>query len=240
MKIRTLFLLSAISLSLNIALAKNELDDPEVRAAIAVLEAKHDIEHNYQFCRARARHYGYKYDYIKYIWDLKNRPYIQVSEKIFDGLPISSSSDIKQRWKRSSDKLLSAKNSADNDGNGKYCSQYFSQMITNGSTQNLSASRVRLAPRLGAREEVRILERNIDMEVGCVKAGYNSDVKQFEGIKKACNCQTSLVVKKMSNREIDDYLALAAQKTSQDAAAFIGKRIAISELQACYSNVGVQ
>lgn len=239
MKIRTLFLASAISLSLNIALAKNELDDPEVRAAIAVLEAKHDIEYNYQFCRAKAGDYGYKYDYIKYVWDLKNRPYIQVSEKIFDGLSNSSSSNIKQRWKRSSDKLQSARNSADNDRNSKYCLQYFSQM-TNESTPNLSVFRASLAPRLGTHEEVRILERNIDMEVGCVKAGYNNDVKQFEGIKKACNCQTSLVVKRMSNREIDDYLAFATGKTPQDAVAFIEKKIAISELQACYSNIGVQ
>lgn len=236
MKIRTLFSVLAILLSLNVALAKNELDDPEVGAAIAVLDARNDIESNYQFCRARAGDYGYKYDYVRYFWDLKNKAYIDVSDKIFNALPGSSSSGIKQRWKSGSETLLSAR-STNNNENGKYCSQYFSQ-LTNGSTHDLSVSRPKLAPKLGAPEEVRIIERNLDMEVGCVKAGYNNDVKEFEGIRKACTCQTALIVKKMSDTEIDDYLSLVARKSSQDAAAFIAKRLSISELQACYSSIG--
>lgn len=69
---------------------------------------------------------------------------------------------------------------------------------------------------------------------------HNNDVKQFEGIKKACDCQTSLVVKKMSNQEVDDYLALVEGRKSQEAAAFIVSRTGISELKACYSHVGSQ
>lgn len=177
MKIRTLFLLLTVSLLPRISLPKNDLDDPDVRAAIAVLEAKNDLERNYQLCPARAGDYGYKYDYIKYIWDLKNRPYIQVAEKIFGGLATSSSTDIQQRWKRNSDKLLSGRSNSGNDEIGKYCSQYFSLMI-NGPAHDLRVSRESLWPKLGSREEVRILERNTDMEVGCVKAGYNEPVEK--------------------------------------------------------------
>lgn len=239
MKSKLLSLISATLLSLNTASASNEVDGPEVRAAVAILKAKSEIAHNYEFCRARAGDYGYRYDYTKYIWELKNRPYIQVAENIFDGLPSSSSNEVKQRWRRSSDMFLSARSSLDNNENGKYCSQYFSRMTTE-STPNVSASRVTLAPKLGSREEIRILERNTDMEVGCVKAAYNGDVKQFESIRKACDCQTALIIKKMSNSEVDDYLALVAESKAQDALAFAGKRIELSELQACYSEIQSQ
>ena len=233
------FLVSVAVLFLNTASAKGELDDPQASAALGILAAKSELEHNHRFCRARAGDYGYKYDYIRYLWELKNRPYIQLSEKIFDGLPASSSSDMKQRWKRSSDELLSARSRANDNENGRYCSQYFSQMITE-STPNVSDSRATLAARLGSAEEVRIIERNTGLEVGCVKAGYNGDVKQFEGMRKACECQTTLIVRTLSDREVDDYLALVAENKPQDALAFLGERIAVPELRSCYSEVQLQ
>lgn len=236
MKTKLLFFISAVGLSLITSTANSQAESPNVRAALAILDAKQDVERNYQFCRAKAGDYGYKYDYIKYIWELKNRPYIHVSEAVFDTLPTSTASDAKERWTRSSDELRSARSRADNNENGKYCSQYFSQMAS-GSTPSVSAARTTLAPKLGSREDIRIVERNTDMEVGCVKAGFNSDVKQFEGIRKACDCQTTLIVKKVSVREVDEYLALVSRSKPQDALAFMAKRVSIPELQACYSTI---
>lgn len=237
MKIKLLYVVLAISLPLSIVSAKNQFDDQEVRAALSLLEAKNELEYNYRFCRAMAEDYSYKYDYINYIWNLKNRSYLQISENILTTLPISSSNDIKQRWKHNEDVLLSARSSASNNENGKYCTQYFLQMATR-STPKVNASRSSLAPRLGSTEEIRILERNNNMEVGCVKSAYNRDVKQFEEIRKACDCQTSLILNKLSNQEVDQYITLIAGSNAQNAAAFVEKGIAVSDLQACYSKVG--
>ena len=237
MKLKTLFLISVLSFSFNIASSKGgQRDNREVDAAVEVLAAKYSIEYNHQFCRGRAGNYGYKYDYIKYIWELNNREYLQLSEKIFGNLPASRVTEMKKLWDNSRDKMLTDRKSIDNDGNGKYCSQYFSQLL-GGIIHKLEIPRRDLAPRLGPIDDVRILERNIGMEVGCIKKGYNSDIKQFLNMQKACNCQTTLVVRKMSDRDIDEYLTLASSKNPQDAAEFIGKRINISDVQACYGQV---
>lgn len=238
MKLKSAFLIPLLSLSLNIALSRDEQgDNREVEAAVAVLGAKNDIEINHQYCRAKAGSFGYKYDYIEYVWQLRNRAYIQLSEKMFGALSAAQVTEVKQLWGNNRDKMLSDRKGMDNDGNGKYCVQYFSKLL-DGTLHPLKLPRETLTPKLGLIDDVRILERNIDMEVGCIKQGYNSDFKQFAEIKKACNCQTSLVVRKMSNKEIDEYLALVSSKNPQEAVAFISKRINISELQACYEQVG--
>ncbi|MES1195987.1 MAG: hypothetical protein ABUL58_03495 [Steroidobacter sp.] len=218
------------------AMAKSNFSDSDVQAAIAVLDAKHDIEQHYLFCRPRAGASSYQFDYIKYVWDLKNHSYIQESEQIFASLPSLSSKDIKERWNISSEKLLLERSNSKNSENGRYCSQYFSQLATD-SIHELSRYRSNLALKLGAPEEVRIMDRNTDMEVGCIKSGYNKGIKQFEGIRMACSCQTSLIIKKLSNQEIDDYLNLIERSAFQDGEQFLGKKISFLDLKACYSNI---
>lgn len=240
MNFRRAFLFTTISISLNIALWSDAYSDGrEVDAAVEVLGAQHDVEYNYKVCRAGAGIYAYKYDYIEYIWELKNRPYLQLSDKIFRTLPVSRVNRIKQLWESNQHKVLSNTTRMGSDGKGKYCSQYFSQ-LGGGTIHNLSTQKQNLAPALGSIEDARILQRNIDMEVGCMKQGYNSDIKQFEGVKKGCSCQTALVVKKMSNQDIDKYITLASSQNPQAAVQFISGRINISELQACYGRVGLR
>ena len=137
MKSTLLLPILAIGLSLNTAFAKSEAESPEVSAALATLEAKNGIEIHYKFCRARAGDQDYKYDYVKYIWELKNRPYIALSEQVFKNLPASSVAEIKQRWTRSADDFLSVRASADSSENGRYCAQHFSQIL-GGSAYNMA------------------------------------------------------------------------------------------------------
>jgi hypothetical protein len=240
MKNRNAFLTSILLLTFNVALSKDgNGDSPEVAASVAVLSAKFDVAYNYQFCRGRAGDSGYQYDFVEYIWQLQNRPYIQLSEKIFSKLSGTKASEVKQRWQKNKDKMLSERMSIDKDGNAKYCAQYFSQLV-DGAIHKLNIEKKILAIKLGSTDEVRILERNIGMEVGCMKAGYNGGVKQFGEMKKGCDCQTSLVVRKMSNQEIDEYLQLASSKSPQEAAGFISKKIDVPELQACYGQLGAR
>ncbi|WOB06899.1 hypothetical protein [Piscinibacter gummiphilus] len=239
MKLGLLLPILMVGLSLNAASATSEAENPDVGAALGTLEAKNGIDTHYKFCRGMAGEQGYQYDYAKYIWELKNRPYIALSEQVFKDLPASSAAAIKQRWKRSAENFDSVRASAGANQNGTYCAQHFSQ-IMDGSGYNMSASRTTLAHLLGTREEVRVLERNIDMEVGCVKGAYNRGIKQFEELRRACDCQTTKIIGKMSSGEIDSYLQLVAENKGQEAMALVTKRVAMSELQACYSRIRTQ
>lgn len=234
MQFKQVILVSLLSFLLNTAFAKDDRNNSrEVDAAIEMLTAKYDIEFNYQFCRDRAGSYSYKYDYIHYIWELKNRTFLQLSENIFGNLPAIRINQLKQHWQNSKEKMLSDRTSTDNEGNGKYCAQYFSHVL-DGTIDKLDIPKENLTPKLGSIEDARILQRNIDMEVGCIKQGYNSDVKQFGAVKKACNCTVSLTLRKMSNQEVDEYLTLASGKNPQDALNFVRKRISDSEIQSCH------
>lgn len=234
MIIKNVFLISILLLSVNTAFAKDDrYDSSEVDAVIEVLTVKYENEFNYKFCRDKAGSYGYKYDYIIHIWELKNRNYIQLSETIFSNLPSSRTTQIKKNWENNKEKILSDRKNIDNDGNGQYCSQYFSHFL-DGTIGKLDVPKTKLKPKLGSKEDVRILQRNRDMEVGCIKRGYNNDVKQFSATKKSCNCTIALMVRKMSNEDIDDYLTLASSKNPQDALKYIRKRISDSEIQACH------
>jgi hypothetical protein len=233
-KFRRIFISIILSFSLTTALSNDAYsEDKEISAAVEVLRTMNEIEYNYQFCRDRAGNYGYKYDYIKYVWELKNRPYLQLSIEIFDNLSISRVSQTKKLWESEREKMLSNRKGIDKVGNGKYCSKYFSELL-GGKINKLSIQKQSLSTKLGSIERARILQRNIGMEVGCIKQGFNSDIKNFTGMKEACSCQTSIVVKEMSNEEIDKYLSLASSQNPNEAVQFISKRINMSELQACY------
>ncbi len=232
MNFRQVILLTTAFIIFNFALSNKAYSD-SVDAAIDILGAKHDIEANYKLCRDRAGVYGYKYDYIKYIWELKYRPYLQLSDNLFENLPVSKATEVKKLWENSHNKILSNKESMDTNVIGKHCSQYFSQLM-GGTVHELNSQKQNLTPKLGSVEDVRIIERNIDMEVACMKQGFNSDIKRFDDIKQVCSCQTALVVKTMSNQDIDKYLDLASSQNQQAAVQFISQRINISELRACY------
>ncbi len=234
MNYQNAILVLLLTFSLDSAFAKgDQIDSHEADAAIEILTAKKDIEFNYQFCRDKAGSYGYKYDYINYIWELKNRMFLQSSENMFSNLPASKANQIRQGWQDRKAKMLSERKNADGKENGRYCSQYFSRILDE-TTDKLRSPKQDLAPKLGSSEDVRIAQRNIDMEVGCIKQGYNRDVKQFGDVKKACSCTISLTLRRMSNQEVDEYLTLASSKNPQAALQFVNKRISNSEIQACY------
>ena len=234
MNYQNAILVLLLTFSLDSAFAKGDpIDSRETDAAIEILTVKKDIEFNYQFCRGKAGSYGYKYDYLSYIWELKNKIFLQSSEKMFGNLPASKANQIRQGWEARKVKMLSERKNADGNENGKYCSQYFSRILDE-TTDKLRSPKQDLTPKLGSSEVVRIAQRDIDMEVGCMKQGYNRDVKEFGFVKKACSCTISLTLRRMSNREVDEYLTLASSKNPQDAMQFVNKRISNAELQACF------
>lgn len=207
---------------------------PVEKASIEVFNAMQEISEVHRFCSAKSGSYAYKYDYVKYIWELKARLYTSLSKQIISDLPAVRSTDIRKNWEIMKNDILSARNGVNNNNNGKYCAKYFSSLLT-GSTHKLTAPKKALSPLLGPNEKARVLVRNLGMEVGCVKQGYNNDIKDFSSIKVACECQTSLLTKQMSSEGIDKYLALVANKKQKEAIQFISSTVNIPELQACYS-----
>jgi hypothetical protein len=200
-------------------------------AAIALLQEEHQVEANYRICRSKAASYGYKYDYLHYVWMLKNSAYLQAAERIYEQLPDSRRKEIANGWKKSAGALVSGMNRNDDSQNGRHCVQYFSQLTD--TQADLADEKQLLTSSLGEHEEARILQRNIDMEVGCMKRGFNADVVQFEAMKRSCSCMMSLMRRKMSDAEVDHYLALVAGESLEEAQTFIRERLGDPEMQAC-------
>jgi hypothetical protein len=216
---------------LNGTSAAESATDARVQAAITVLEGRNDIEDNFVMCRALAGEYGFQYEYAKYIWALQNQAQVRAAEKIFAALPASVTSDINQRWQRTSEAFRLRHQG------GEACSKYFYKLAS-AETHNFTEFRTVLTPELSA-ADARILVRNADMEVGCIKNLANRSVKQVDAAKQACSCQMAILAESLTDQDIDDFTAIAGARKMQEAAAFLGKKTDMSKLSACYSKLAL-
>lgn len=217
---------------LNEAPAAEPVTDARFQVAITVLEGRNDVENNYAVCRAQAGEYGFQYDYSKYIWTLQNQAQVRAAEKIFEAFPVSVTSDISQRWQRGSEEFRRQHKG------GEACTRYFS-LLASAGIHNFNENRTVLSPELSA-AAARILVRNADMEVGCIKTLANRSFKQVEAAKQACSCQMSIFLEKLTNQEIDDFNSFVGAKKTQEAAALLGKKFEMSKLAACFSKLAQQ
>lgn len=213
----------------NIAYSLNK----DSKAALAILSLQSQIEYHYQYCRTKVGEQAYKYDYIKYIWELMNSPYTKVALTVFNKLPAIDSNEIEKSWKINKMKMLSERKRQDDLRNRNYCVRYFSELIKSMG-KNLITQKKNLSHLLGSAEEKRIINRNVGMEVGCMKQGFNSGIKQFERMRDACKCQNKYITGSISSQDIDKYLDLVGSKNTEAAVKFISSKINIKTLQSCY------
>ncbi len=56
-------------------------------------------------------------------------------------------------------------------------------------------------------EKTRTTHRNADFTIGCMKEQWNIGNRDLQGVKAACECQTTVMLRSATDAELDGYVA---------------------------------
>ena len=63
---------------------------------------------------------------------------------------------------------------------------------------------------LAARSDPRIVQRNADLTIGCMKKLWNSGGRDAPAASRMCHCNTGVILRSATDEEVDAFLALVA------------------------------